>query len=111
MIYFVTVMDEFKDEKNAKFCSPVSKNHMYWIPDNKATIGYFRSLEDAIKAVEENEQDIFECTYNYAVIEAYSEGFYPVSEIQPLWFRENRQTGKADRIDPPVYNHIFQYAF
>lgn len=34
MIYTVTLMDEFKDEKNARFSSPVSHKAMYWMADS-----------------------------------------------------------------------------
>lgn len=51
MIYTVTLMDEFKDERNAHFSSPVSHKAMYWMADSDWTAGYFTNLDDAINAV------------------------------------------------------------
>lgn len=59
MIYTVTLMDEFKDEKNARFSSPVSHKAMYWMADSDWTAGYFTNLDDAISAVKNNELDVF----------------------------------------------------
>lgn len=111
MIYTVTLMDEFKDEKNAIFSSPVSHKAMYWMADSNWTAGYFTNLDDAINAVKNNELDVFEHCYNYAVIEAFEEGFYPMPEMKQMWFRYDKQTDKAYEIEPPVYNKVYKYAF
>ena len=97
-------MDEFKDEKNARFSSPVSHKAIYWMADHKWTAGYFTNLNDAINAVKNNELDVFEYCYNYAVIEAFDEGFYPMPEMKQMWFRYDKKTDKAYEIEPPVYN-------
>lgn len=55
MIYTVTLMDEFKDDGNARFSSPVSHKAMYWMADSDWTAGYFTNLDDAINAVKNNE--------------------------------------------------------
>jgi len=111
MIYTVTLMDEFKDDGNARFSSPVSHKAMYWMADSDWTAGYFTNLDDAINAVKNNELDVFEHCYNYAVIEAFDEGFYPMPEMKQMWFRYDRQTDRAYEIEPPVYNEIYKYAF
>ena len=111
MIYTVTLMDEFKDEKNARFSSPVSHKAIYWMADHNWTAGYFTNLDDAINAVKNNELDVFEHCYNYAVIEAFDEGFYPMPEMKQMWFRYDKKTDKAYEIEPPVYNQIYKYAF
>ena len=64
-------MDEFKDDRNARFSSPVSHKAIYWMADSDWTAGYFTNLDDAINAVKNNELDVFEHCYNYAVIEAF----------------------------------------
>lgn len=58
MIYTVTLMDEFKNEENAHFSSPVSHKAMYWMADSDWTAGYFTNLDDAINAVKNNELDV-----------------------------------------------------
>lgn len=57
-----------------------------------------------------NELDVFEHCYNYAVIEAFDEGFYPMPEMKQMWFRYDKQTDRAYEIEPPVYNKIYKYA-
>lgn len=111
MIYTVTLMDEFKDERNAHFSSPVSHKAIYWMADHKWTAGYFTRKADAINAVKNNEAGIFEDCYNYAVVEAFDEGVYPYHLIDPIWFRYDYETNQAYEIDPPVYNQISSYAF
>lgn len=59
MIYTITLMDEFKDDSNARFSSPVSHKAMYWIADSDWTAGYFTNLDDAISSVKNNELDVF----------------------------------------------------
>lgn len=79
--------------------------------DSDWTAGYFTNLDDAINAVKNNELDVFEHCYNYAVIEAFDEGFYPMPEMKQMWFRYDKQTDSAYEIEPPVYNKIYKYAF
>lgn len=70
------------------------------------------NIEDYdISAVKNNELDVFEHCYNYAVIEAFDEGFYPMPEMKQMWFRYDKQTDRAYEIEPPVYNKIYKYAF
>ena len=81
------MIDSFKNEQNAKFSSPVSNTKgIYWMPDNSWIAGYFTDLEEAVQSVIDNVADVFEHCYNYAVIEGYEEGLYPVAELTK-WFK------------------------
>ena len=110
MIHTLTLTDEFKDDRKARFSSPDSYKAMYWMADSDWTAGYFTNLDDAINAVKNNELDVFEHCYNYAVIEAFDEGFYPIPEMKQIWFRYDNKTDSAHGIEPPVYNEIYKYA-
>lgn len=111
MIYTVTLMDRFKDEKNAQFNSPVSSKGICWIPDSSYVAGYFTKLEDAVISIENNSLDVWEHCYEYAVIEAFDEGFYPMPEMKQMWFRHDSETDRFYQIEPPVYNLVYKYAF
>lgn len=111
MIYTVTVMGKFKKDVELLNQSISPKDGIYWIPDSQWTAGYFTKLEDAIDAVKHNHADVFEHCYDYAVIEAFGEGFYPIGEIEQIWFKYDYDTNQAYQIDPPVYNKISSYAF
>ena len=111
MIYTVTMIDSFKNEQNAKFSSPVlNTKGIYWMPDDSWIAGYFTDLKEAIQSVIDNVADVFEHCYNYAVIEGYEEGFYPVAELT-RWFKYDAESDKAFEIEPPLHNNVRGYAF
>ena len=100
-----------EDEQNAKFSSPVSNTKgIYWMPDDSWIAGYFTDLKEAIQSVIDNVADVFEHCYNYAVIEGYEEGFYPVAELTK-WFKYDAKSDKAFEIEPPLHNNVRGYAF
>jgi len=47
---------------------------------DRRTFGYFQSLDEAFKSVEENRCNMQECLYNYLVIEGIKEGIHPLVE-------------------------------
>lgn len=67
-MYFITTIQEENGE----------------IKDGRC-VGYFKSEYQAVKVVTNNMYDIFECLYNYAVIEKVEEGIYQYDQ-NPQWF-------------------------
>ena len=55
------------------------------------------------------DEELKQC-YNYAVIEGYEEGFYPVAELTK-WFKYDAKSDKAFEIEPPLHNNVRGYAF
>ena len=90
-IYTITMFENFDITKNYTRC-----------------VGFFLDLEEAKKAVKNNQCDINECCYNYAVIEKISEGIY--SPNYDRWFYEydlsNNQYVEMEEPEPfkGIYN-------
>lgn len=56
-------------------------------------VGYHFKLEDSIKAVANNESDIHEDSFNFAVVESCSEGVYAYNDPnEQYWFEWKRET-------------------
>lgn len=57
------------------------------------TPGWFPTLQEAIETVENNELDIFENYYHFAVVEAVPPGLYAFGEKgrEEFWFRWNAE--------------------
>lgn len=82
--------------------------------DRGRTWGWYANYEDAERAVMKNYTDMWECDYNFAVIEEVPEGACPFSEVRQ-WFncerdivyepnvRPNRIDLRIEKCDPPVY--------
>jgi hypothetical protein len=85
-MYFIGVM--FIDEKNPKAPSV-------------RCVGYFKEKEEAVYTVENNVCDIFEYTYNYAVIERIEEGLYQV-DIEPTFFKYNFEKEAYEECEKPA---------
>lgn len=83
--YFIGVM--FIDEKKPE--TPLVR-----------CVGYYTKKEDAIYSVENNVCDIFEATYNYAVIEEIAEGLYEV-DVEPIFFKYNMKKERYERCKKP----------
>jgi hypothetical protein len=49
------------------------------------TFGYFESYQDALKTVELNYCDMYECLYKYIVIESIGPGIHP-NVMEENWF-------------------------
>jgi hypothetical protein len=58
---------------------------------DSATVGWFKNLDDAREAIENNYGDMHECSYNYAVIEPTDEGLYGFCGAleDQIWFYWN----------------------
>lgn len=68
-------------------------------------VGYFHTLEDAVKIVENNYGDIHEYSFDYAVIEEFGEGLYPHPESEH-WFLFDKGERKYKPCDKPEKNVI-----
>jgi hypothetical protein len=66
------------------------------------TPGFFFSLEDAKKCVEENRGDIHEMVYKYIVIEEFGPGLYYLPDVE-FWYKweGDNKTGKYVECDKP----------
>lgn len=65
------------------------------------TVGYFETLEDARKCVEENWGDIYEHGYyKYAIIEDVGPGLYATCYSTPIFFKW--EDGGYKEIERPV---------
>ena len=62
--------------------------------------GFFGSFEDAECAVLENDADIYECEYEYMVIEDYRMGLMTIGK-DPHWYQYNYTTEKFNPIETP----------
>ena len=56
------------------------------MPNNR-TFGYFTSLKRSFLAVEHNEYDMHEGSYNFIVIEKLRTGIHPVPPEDEWWYR------------------------
>ena len=75
------------------------------------TVGYYINKGDAIQYVIENNCDIYEYSYRYAVIEKIPEGLYNVA-LERIFFEWNEETKEYKMIDEKQFEDCFgNYAF
>lgn len=104
-IYTVTVLGV--DEEKALSNDP---NVRYESIESISTFGYFHELELAMSSVMNNDLDIWEYSYNYAVIEEVHQGLYP-SISDEKWYKYNAykdglyigSDGKYEPISKPKF--------
>jgi hypothetical protein len=75
-IYFVTCLNPKIDRKGH-----------YVVGGHKRCWGWYHDLEEAVKSVEENHNDIHENEFPYAVIEKVPEGTVPMCVKEMHWFK------------------------
>ena len=80
--------------------------------EHKSNIGWYSKKEDTISAVEQNTADIYEGTYNFAIIEEYKQGLYSI-RISVQFFKYNPETNKYEKTEEPdcmknTYGPFFQ---
>lgn len=83
-MYFITTIEDFNEH---------STKH-------SRCVGYFSDLNRAKEVLTENQCDLFETIYNYAVIEKVAEGLYQY-DLNPLWFKWSREEECYKEIDKP----------
>lgn len=91
-IYVVMGCTRLEEDKTTKF------------PDlgNTAIFGWFSKFLDAEYHVMYNILDIHETCYDYVVIEASEEGFYPAS-TERWWYGFNNEIGEYYQIEEPKF--------
>ena len=65
-------------------------------------VGYVKSYEEAEKIVLNNDYDIAETCYNYAVIEKIPIGIYQF-DTDPKWFKFNPSEERYEKCDTPDF--------
>ena len=85
MMYFITTIQEKNDE----------------IVDQRC-VGYVDTYENAEEIVKNNEYDICETIYNYAVIEAIPSGIYQY-DTNEKWFHYNEIKDTYEKCDKPEF--------
>ena len=66
--------------------------------------GFFDDFERAEQAVIDNETDIYECEYTYAVLEEQLMGTIAMGTGKMFWYKYDRDTEKYEKIDPPEWS-------
>lgn len=67
---------------------------------NTRTVGWFNDYDEAEKIVLENQCDLWETIYDYAVIDWIPKGLYQ-SDGGYFWFKFNIETSKYELVDCP----------
>ena len=97
-IYLVATIRNIESSLEAKMNGTFGMAHVY----GTRVVGYYPTLEEAKKCVEENWGDIQECYYKYAVIEDVEPGLYRTAESTPLWYKWSKAQEKFLPIDKPA---------
>lgn len=97
-IYLVATIKNIQSKIDAKL------NGMFGIAHvgETRTVGYFTTLEEAKKCIEENWGDIQECYYQYAVIEDVAPGLYKSTDSTSIWYKWSKSQEKFLPIDKPA---------
>ena len=91
-MYFITTFADYQIDPVTKFPNIGSAR----------TVGYYSDRATAIDAVECNHLDIWERTYDYAVIEHIAEGQYMLSD-ETLFFKYNMETERYESISSEMF--------
>lgn len=70
----------------------------------KRTWGFFDNFEEAEQAVMMNDADIWECEYDYAVLEEHYMGTLAMGTGKMSWYKYNRITEMYEKIDKPEWS-------
>ncbi len=74
------------------------------------TFGYYFERVDAIAALHENWSDIYDNTYDYAVIENIEEGVHPL-ETYRQWFKwDDERKGYFEIDEPECVKYLCNFA-
>ena len=74
--------------------------------------GFFTNKAEAIRVIENNETDLWEYLYDYAVIEPYYEGLYGyVHDNYRQFYKYNQKRNMYEPIDTPeCFIHVYGFA-
>ena len=98
LMYFITVFTKY--EINQRGFADIGSSR---------TVGYFKNKDDAINSVLDNCCDIFEYTYNYAVVEWIEPGLYNQATLH-WFFKWNTKTKQYEPIEA-FEDNFGNYAF
>lgn len=88
-IYTITVIEDFKELKN-KMLTPIGVR----------TMGFYFDKKTAVEVVENNETDLNETIYDYAIIERVQEGLYNCTN-ERTFYKFNYETREYEEIEEP----------
>ena len=97
-IYLVATIKDIESTFSAKMNGTFGMANTY----GSRTVGYYPSLEEAKKCIEENHGDIQESYYKYAVIEDVEPGLYRSTESTSIWYKWSKAQEKFLPIDKPA---------
>lgn len=97
-IYLVATIKNIESSLEAKMNGMFGIARVY----ETRTVGYFTTLEEAKKCIEENWGDIQECYYKYAVIEDVEPGLYKSIDSTSIWYKWSKAKEKFLPIDKPT---------
>ena len=64
------------------------------------TFGWYSDMDGALEAVKNNDGEIHECRYDYAVIEEVKEGIFAIT-VREFWFKWNNKKSSFISIRKP----------
>lgn len=88
-MWFITVLQKIEPHKN---CFPDLGSQRTW--------GYYKERETAVHALHENWGDMWECLYEYALIEEIEEGICPYASNRQ-WFKWDTEREGYFEIEEP----------
>ena len=82
--------------------------HKWPVFGSERLVGYYADKQHAIEAVKNNNADINETCYDYALVEEVEEGLYQPANSDKRWlFKFNRDTKLYEPIEEPDWLHEF----
>ena len=88
-MYFITCFSKCERNERGFFCGGAQR-----------TFGYMPTFEEAEKALNTNACDLFECLYEYAVVEKIGPYIHPDVE-EEVWFQWDNDKRGFYRIEKP----------
>lgn len=90
-MWFITAMDHLEDDE--QFIARTGAQR---------TWGYYMDKEMAVRALHENWTDMWEYTYDVALLEKFGPGICPECQ-ERQWFRFDRERGGYFEIEEPEF--------
>lgn len=82
-------------------CQEDTKYPGYLDFGHERNVGYYTDLGDAIDCVSNNDGDIWETIYTFAMIEEIHEGLYGSAGNRTWWFKWNNMNQQYEPMDMP----------
>lgn len=98
-MWFITVFQKFEINE-------------YGFPDygSMRTWGYYADRETALQALHENRTDMWECYYDYAILEKIGEGIAAEVEYKKYFKYDRDRDGYFEMKAPAYYDHFGNFA-